>query len=646
MSAPYFLTCLEFSNPPIQFEMAKNKSKKVHKKIKSAAPTTQTNSSDRMLPIGVLVITALVFLNCLQNGFVNWDDPVNILENPNLNGFTFENIKGIFTSTVIGNYNPLSIFTFAVEKALFGLNPVVFHFNNLLLHLVCVFLVYRFLLSLKLSPMAAAFGALLFGIHPMRVESVAWITERKDVLFGAFYLGALLTYVKSLNQPKERTKWLAWTMGLFVLSCLSKIQAVSLPLSMLAIDYYFNRDLKFKLVIEKIPFFAVSLLTGLAGIYFLGADGSLDDQTNYTFVERLLTGAYTYCVYLIKWLIPYEMSPLYPYESEIPTLAYVAPVGVLLVGGLFYWAFKSSNKALVFAIAFFTFNVMFMLQIVGAGQGFLADRFTYIPYLGLFFLMAYYLDHFLKRNPSKKSIALGGLGLYLAVLGFASFQQNKIWKNGETLWSHASACYPKTHTPYQNRGKYYQSIGKKDLALSDFNKSIETAKDKDIPYNSRGKIYFDRGQVDLAFADFDNAVKSGTTEGEIYVNRGSAHAQSGRMDAALADFNKGVELDPEFKNGYLMRSFLFMNKGDFAKAALDLKRVVELSPNDAKSRFEYGMSLNRIANYQEALTQLNYAIKLSPRNGSYYAERANAHNGLGDSAKAAQDRQTANSYGG
>lgn len=626
-------------------KMAKTKIKKEKKKdIAARAKSAQKGTSTYLY--AVLAITAILFLNTLQHGFVNWDDPVNILENPNLNGFNFENIKGIFTSTVIGNYNPLPIFMFAVEKAIFGLEPLVFHFNNVLLHLVCVFLVYKFLIKLKLSPLAAAFGALLFGIHPMRVESVAWITERKDVLFGAFYLGALLTYIKSLEKPKQAKKWLSWTFGLFVLSSLSKIQAVSLPLSMLAIDYYFKRPLKFTLIIEKIPFFIISIITGLVGIYFLGSDGSLEDATNYTNLERLLIGAYSYCVYLIKWILPYEMSPLYPYEKEIPTLAYVAPLGVLATIGAFYWAFIKEKRAIVFAISFFTFNVMFMLQVVGAGQGFIADRFTYIPYLGLFFLMAFYLEKLLAKQAKNRTAIFAGIGAYMILMSFMTFNQNKIWENGETLWTHASKCYPETFTPYQNRGKYYQSVGQIDKAEADFTKSIATATDKDVPYNSRGKLYFDKGQNDKALADFNNAVLAGTDLAEIYINRGSALAQSGNLQAALPDFTKGIELDPTFKQGFLMRSLLYYSTQQYDLAANDMKEAVKLTPNSDKNHFECGNYLNLANKPQEAITYLTRAIELNNTNPQYYRERSNSYLKLGDIEAAQQDQNSAKRLGG
>lgn len=359
--------------------MVSRKKTKSPKKRQPITPKSNSFWRSRtllLLILGILIGTFGLFSPTLSHDFVNWDDPVNILENPNLQTFDWASIKGIFSSTVIGNYNPLTIFSFAVEKAILGLNPTVFHLNNLLLHLVCIFLVYRIALSLKLTTAAAILVALLFAIHPMRVESVTWITERKDVLFGAFYLGAIFQYIRYSTAKQKQPKIFWSIIVLFILSLLSKIQAVSLPLSFLAIDYWFKRPLKWSLVTEKIPYFALSLLIGIIGVLLLKQEGSLEDEATFSFIDRLIIGGYSYLIYLVKFIFPYEMSPLYPYPANIGTPFYVGTIiSLLIVGGVFY-AFKKGHRVVVFSFAFFTFNVFFVLQILGAGQGFENDFYS------------------------------------------------------------------------------------------------------------------------------------------------------------------------------------------------------------------------------------------------------------------------------
>ena len=301
-----------------------------------------------------LVITTLVYMPSINNDFVNWDDDVNVYENENTTGLTSDNIKKIFSEDVIGNYNPLTILTFAAERHFAGLNPQVMHINNLLLHLLCVLLIFTILVQLKLNPLWATVGALLFGIHPMRVESVAWITERKDVLFGVFFLAAIWQYLLWIRKEDRKLWRYILITILIILSLLSKIQAVAFPLAVLCIDYWMNRPINWKLVIEKIPFFLLSLVTGLIGVFMLTDQGSIDSSSDiFGFVDRIFIASFTLVTYLYKLIIPYPLSPLYPYPHELGWFHYISilmPIGLL---GLLYWSFKKA-RPIFFGLLFFS----------------------------------------------------------------------------------------------------------------------------------------------------------------------------------------------------------------------------------------------------------------------------------------------------
>ena len=623
----------------------------------------------------VLLITLGVYSTSFSNAFVNWDDEVNLLENVNTEILSMDNVKKIFTEDVIGNYNPLSILTLAIERHFVGIEngARLYHIDNTLLHLGCVLFVFLILSALGLGHWAAAIGALLFGIHPMRVESVAWVTERKDVLFGFFFLWSLWLYIKSITTPEKASRYRLWIYPLFALALLSKIQAVALPLTMLCVDYYLSREFSFKLIIEKIGYFLMSAATGIYGVVSLAKNKSLEDVTDYNIFDRLCIGAYSWYVYLMKVVFPYEMSPLYPYPNALHSGFRIALfVGFPVFVALTYFLWKKGYKAIVFGIAFFFVNVVFMLQILGAGQGFLADRFTYIPYLGLFFVAAYYFDKILKSDNGLKTSIIGLAALYMVFCAWKSVDQIKVWKNGGALWSHVTTYYPATEMPWGNKGNYLRSNKMYKEALACYDKAIEIKPSKPTTYNSRGKTYFDMGEgdrianINKALTDYSKGISLLEVSvdslkkdyGEIYVNRGAAlglmstitkdtSARKNQLLQAAKDIRQGVKLDAKNKNAYLNGYLVNSELARYDDALINVNKYIELSPNEGDMYYEKARILNAIGRSSEAIAPINDAIRLGDKRKEimaiFYLERARAELRMGDKTAALKDAQQARS---
>jgi len=641
--------------------MSKNKSqnKKVYPTSSNGNKDIQENMSSLSPwwpPFLALFITFICFTTALNNEFVNWDDDRNFYENPLVQNITKENFwqntKEIFSSGVIGNYNPLTIWTFAIEKIYFDFDkPFNWHLNNILLHLICVYLAYRIVLLMGIGWRGALLTALLFGIHPMRVESVAWVTERKDVLFGVFYLAALLQYVK-IKLDNKSIRWLCLTI-FFILSLFSKIQAVSLPLSMMAVDYFMDKDWDFKSlmpsIIKKLPFFALSLGFGAFGVYMLKDFGTLatvEDTTNFNFIQRLFVGAFSFVIYLIKLVVPFRMSPLYPYPNYFPWYFYpsmlIAPITIYAL----YKSYLKEYKALVFGLIFFIFNIVFLLQILGAGQGYLADRFTYIAYLGLFFIAGYYFDQWIQKNPSKSSTVIGVAGIYLAVFAFMTFQQNKIWKNSATLWTHVLKYYKNTTLPYGNRANYYRDNKMYKEAIADYNTTISMKDQQPQAYNSRARLYFDlargRDSLMLALNDYNKAIEYDPKDGEFRVNRGATYARLGNIEKAIEDLNEGLKLKPDHAVGYLNRSIMFHNLGKVDLALKDIESYLKLNPYNGDLWYEKGRALRLLGRSEEAIPAYTEALKhQSGNHGLFYYERSRTYFGLNKMNEAKADLQKA-----
>lgn len=659
---------------PVQ---AKKPQPKPQNRQSAAKSEPSANSGWLTYALVVLAITAACYLPSLSNGFVNWDDDPNITENPNLTmvgkgqpwGATVSNIFDIDKGNVIGNYNPLPILTFAIEKAVSGGEfdegyARLVHTDNLLLHLLTVFFVIKLLLAMGFGNWGAFVGGLLFGIHPMRVESVAWATERKDVLFAVFFFAALVYYMKWLRQ-KDRgengTSTYVIMIVLALLSSFSKVQAVTLPLSMLVLDYWHRRPLRFNLILEKAPFWLISLAFGLINLYTLKQQGSTTDElTNFNILDRLCIGAFSVCVYLYKLVIPFPMSPLYPYPKPLPIYVYLAPIAFLALCYGLWRAWKADNRVLVAGSLFFFFNVMFLLQVLGAGQGFLADRFTYVPYFGFFAIIAWYYGQMV-QSERWKGMLQAGLGVFGVIFAIWTVKQIGIWENGGTLWTHVMKFEKKTNSlPYWNRGQYFRSLGNYDAALKDYTQAVDIEPSNPELLNSRGKTYFDMAMsgkfkskeaeyVQKALSDYSEALSKPSikpkSKAEVYINKGAAEGSRGNNQQAINDITEGLKIDPTNKNGYFNRSIAYFGFKQYENALSDYTEYIKYDPNNANVWYETGMIQRSMNRNEEAIKALDQALKLNPNFTVAYIERARAKAQAGNKAAAQADYQKAQQLG-
>lgn len=565
----------------------------------------------------ILLVTFLVFSPALKNDFVNWDDDANITNNPNVSGLNAQCIKGMFSSPVTGGYTPLTSLTFALENEVFGMKPAVFHFNNILLHLFCTLLVFVFMRKMGISLFISFVATLLFGIHPMRVESVAWISERKDVLYGSFYLLAAISYLNYYKSKKQVHYFLA--LAAFIIALLSKIQAVTLPLVLVLIDYFLAKEFRFRQLRDKIPFFILSLATGAAGLYVLIHEGELDPGTVLPLFQRHFIGAHTFCAYILKSVFPYPLSAIYPYPAGLSVVYYGSVPLVLLLAFLIYKSGKY-RKELIFGSLFFFFNVMFMLQIIGAGQALRADRFTYLAYIGLFYLVGWAVS-FLFKGKWKIWVIIPGV-ILLSVYGTLSWKRTQVWKNSETLFTDVIRQYPKTLIAYNNLGIYYSDHNQSEKAISAYGKALAINPVGYLLYNNRGEAYFNLGETDKALADMNRALEIKPDYTKALINRGAVRGSQKEFELALTDLDKAISLDDKNLKAYRNRLLVHYSLGNFEKAIPDCTSYLNINPDDADVLNLRGLCYGRLNKNQEALADYNRCIKLNPKAGAYFENRS------------------------
>ncbi len=623
------------------------------KESRHAVPLNPTNNNPKRLWTQLLGITLLwtfvLYLPALSNSFVNWDDPGYINDNFIIRGLDIAHIRRMFGEIVLANYHPLTMLSYAFNYALGGENAWGYHFLDMILHTINTGLVFALAHRLSKGKLLVAFTvALLFGIHPMHVESVAWASERKDVLYTLFYVAAMHTYLTYTEQ--KTAKHLIYTVLLFVLSLLSKPAAVTLPLALLLLDYWQQRNWRDKTIwIEKIPLFALSLLFGIITVK-AQAPVAIAELTNYSIGQKIMFTAYGFMYYIVQLFAPFNLAALHPYptivkNAALPPIYMAAPIAAVVLIALVVWLWKRGNKVVPFGIAFYLLHIILVLQFVTVGKAIVAERYSYIAYIGLFFIIATYLSNYVDKQPQKRGLIWTAVIAWAAILSILSYQQIGIWKNPETLWTQTLAVHPNCDVAYDNRGIYYRKQKKNDKALADFNKVLEINPKYALTYNNRGNIYFDQQKDDLALADYNKALSLDSTHTEALVNRGVIKVRNGQADDGMRDFARAEQIDKEFLNLYLNRGIAYTMQNNHEAAIKDFSSYLALKPEHDGIYNSRAVSYQNLNQHQKALEDLNQAIKYAPKQGIYYLNRSYTYNALGNKAMAKQDALTAQSLG-
>ncbi len=615
------------------------------KPVASNQPANKEERKNNLIPIIILVlVTIICFSNSLNNDFTNWDDPGYVIDNPLVKSLSSGNIKEMFKTPVQGNYHPLTILSLALDYKVNQLNPFGYHFSNLLFHLLNVILAFVFVRMLTGRMLIAFIVALFFGIHPMHVESVSWISERKDVLYVLWYLASLCTWLFMLRTQRNQTIYYSLTVIFFIFSLLSKAQAVTLPLVLLLIDYFKERKLSKKLILEKLPFFLIAIVMGVIALKAQKMSGAIAEMPAINLYERFLFASYAFIIYVYKLFLPFNLSTYYPYPEKtgnsFPTIFYIAPI--LLLGLIFIVVkYFSKNKSFVFGFVFFILNIILLLQILPVGSSILSERYTYLAYIGLFFIIGYLFDkvwYSKVKNESKyKYLFAGGIFLFAIFLSVNTVARNKVWKNSETLWTDVLNQFPRVVIALCDRGNYYKAKDKEDLAFADFDRALQINPDHVETLINRAEIYRLRGQLELSLADCNRAINVNPKYNGAYVNRGIVYCMTSRLDDAMMDFNKAALLDPNFSSTYCDRGNLYDMKGMLDSAIIDYTKAIQLKPDYAEAFYNRGKTYFRKQEFDAALNDFNAALKIRKNYFGVYFYRSKVYKARKDYQNALND---------
>ncbi|TAL59006.1 MAG: tetratricopeptide repeat protein [Bacteroidetes bacterium] len=601
----------------------------------------------------VLLITFTVFLPSLQNKFVNLDDPQYLTTNPVVQTLNGENLKIIFSEQFVGNYQPITMLSYMVEYKFSGLDPFGYHLVNLIFHLLGTLFVFLIIKKLSGNGLVAFITALLFGIHPLHVESVAWISERKDVLYGFFFLGALYLYVLppllpkgsiSTTSPLLRREF-RWGLCLlfFSLSLLSKAQAVVLPMVFFVIDFLMNRKFTKKTILEKIPFFVLAVAFGLLAIKVQGKAGAMQTFQYFPFYERILFSCYALITYLHKLILPINLSCFYPYpetNDKINTVwVYISPA-VLLALAFVIWKYFRESKVVLFGMAFFLLTIILVLQLLPIGDALYADRYTYIPSIGLFFITAHFIAPLLKNR-----LLLLMATAYLLFCCYLTFQRTKVWHDSITLYTDAINKGYKAAIIYNNRGAVLSDSTRNEEALKDFASLVKLKPRYPNGWRNKGLIHVRLKQNEEAISSFSEAIKHFPADASNYLSRGTICVEKNEFEKAIRDFSKIIELNPKSGEGYYARSEAYGKSNKLTEALADINKAIEFSPDNGQAYNNRGIIYSMGGKFQEALNDFTRSLELNPDNLSAYTNRALSYKGMGKYTEALQDMMIAKEKG-
>jgi protein O-mannosyl-transferase len=612
----------------------------------------KASKTNQLILSGLLIIILVLatYQGASKNGFVDWDDNEYVENNKLVRSSGETQYKDIFSTVVSLNYHPLTMLSMRLNNNSCktcpnGISAKPFIRGNIILHVLNSILVLLLIFSLSGKNITVSFlVAAVFGVHPMHVESVAWVSERKDVLYSFFFLSGLLVYLKYLNKKKGKYLWLIFSFILFVLSCLSKATAVVFPVVLLLLNFWThdnegNRSIKstlYEIVSPKnllllLPFFIVSIFFGImttkiqSGNNFMGMLKFIKEPNDVinivgpvSLLQHFQIGSYGFFTYIIKFFLPVNLSPFYPYPTlqefnhgSFSVNLWLSSLALLLTAFITIWSLRKT-KLYFFSLGFYFITIALVLQFMSVGTAVIAERYSYLPYIGLAFLPA----TLIANTPARiKKVLLIISGCFIIILMILSRQQIKVWFDSETLWSQVIARHPHLELARSARGKYYYMLSS----------HAKNASEK-------------QNLEDKALADFREAIKAGTKEAEVYEGTGVILETRGDLKNALVFLNKAISIDPKKGRAYYNRAMILDGLGQKEEAIKDYSvaliyktdLTIEILSNRAVLFIETGK-------FKEAVSDLDYLISADSNNFMYYYNRAFSKLKLNDIPGAIED---------
>jgi len=588
----------------------------------------EIRSHPRWLIIMVCIFLAaavwVVFGQTRLHEFVNYDDNDYVCDNPVVTqGLSWNGIVWAFTHRHAGNWHPLTTLSHMLDCRIYGLHPVGHHLTNVLLHAVTVILLFLMLRNLTGAFWRSAFVAAVFAIHPLRVESVAWVAERKDVLSGLFFvltLWAYGRYVQYFQDKNSKSKvWYGLALGLFVLGLMSKPMLVTLPFILLLLDYWplkrienygFGIAAWRRLVLEKQFFFLLAAVD--CGVTILAQNKAAWSYQAVDFPSRIGNALISYAVYLGQMVFPANLAVLYPHPGNHLYLGKVAvSLLVLLLISAGVWAGRRRHPYLLVGWLWYLGMLVPVIGLVQVGTQARADRYTYLPQIGLYFLLTWGGVALCRKWPCRRAVLGTAAAVILAGLMRVAHVQAGYWQDSITLWTHALICTSENYTAYNNLGIALADRGQSADAIQCYRQAVQLKPDYADAQRNLGARLILQGNLDEAVQHLDRALQLKPDFAEAHNDLGVILAQKGKLDEAVQHFGRALQLNPDYAPSHRNLGSILMMQGRLDESAQHLNRALQLKPDFAEAYNDLGATLSAQRKLNDALSQFQQALNLA-----------------------------------
>ena len=496
----------------------------------------------------LIILVFAAFSHVTNNDFVAYDDDVYVTENPHVQqGLSADGVKWAFTTFRASNWHPITWLSLMADAQLYKLNPSGYHLTNLIIHLINTLLLFLLLAKLTNSVWKGCFAAALFAIHPLHVESVAWISERKDVLSTFFWFAALWTY-SDYVKTRSLSRYI-FTLVLFALGLMSKPMLVTLPITLLILDWWpLNRvrtagDWK-QLVVEKLPMFAMSAASAVITVIAQQKGGAVNTLDQLNIGVRAANAAWSYAAYIVKMVLPYKLAIPYPHpKATLPTWQVAAAITAIAAISIIALSQSRKRPYLAAGWLWYLITIAPVIGLVQVGCQAMADRYTYVPLIGVFVMLAYVI-----KAPNTKITRISAAAASAAaiiLLAIISHDQVEVWQNSQTLFNHSIECTRGNYIAHNNLGAVLADEGRLEEAVKHYKAALAIEPNYAAANVNLGVWLNRQNRLDEAIYYFQRALKAEPNSYDAHNGLGVALAKKGYYLQALEEFNTALRLNPE-----------------------------------------------------------------------------------------------------